>query len=317
VTIYLVGRSLSGLVEWWCCCPAGRDAAGMQQRLLLCPHHKTGTFLSIEFAQVLRAHTNITVTPGSGCAAWDKAGGKLRADYRLVNFVRDPFEWVVSNALYDLRGDETKRYNGLYNTEQIKLRTGKAFGGVTWPPVDVLPTFSQRPCAGSSSCVEPYWAYLSRLRSDARFGSAAVILVTALLLATGPPRIGDFDSGRSRLDELSRSARLAAQDHPRSINVCLDHFMSPDAVEAERTWHALLDVIGLAEAPRELRARIVARMLSNGATKQRHATAGTEARALGERLELLRLAREADARYVGGAYTRLAALVNCSASGRM
>ena len=166
--------------------------------------------------------------------------------------------------------------------------------------------------AAERACVESYWQYLNRLQADAQYGPSSVVLVTGLLLATGPTRTGDFDTARlSQLDELSRSFRRARQDR-HAVNVCLDDFVGVDDGATARAWRNLLDFIGLVEAPRALRERIVARMTSMGTTKARHATARASERFSHERLELLRQAHEADAKYLGGVYARVAAELNCS-----
>lgn len=305
----------------------------------------------MELQSVLRSMAaNLSVQRGVGCLDWQRQIGTKDvprvSDYRLVNFVRDPFELIVSKALYDLRGDESKScLHAGGDKAQLLHRTHEARSGIVWPPAQVVPTVQCH--AGLRCSCESYWEYLSRLERDPRFGRRTVVLVTSLLLAMptqGGQSVGPQVRGLSFLETLAQGARSARLDR-RAVNVCLDDFMTTDA-EIARAWRRLLSFIDPVHdrASAAVHERIVSRMLpapadSTGSTKVvdnatpmrpdekvsssasiaaakvRHATAGIAGRFAPERLALLHQAREMDARYLGGRISRIAAEFNCSGGG--
>ena len=129
--------------------------------------------------------------------------------------MRDPFDLVVSLALYSWRGDEARHGVQRDGPEHRELVARSRGGG--WPPTSVLPLLD---CAGAAAeagaadrACESYGAYLRRL-ADGGGGMRAVVLATAFRVLRDP-----FSA--HILHRLNSSAAAARVD-PAARSVCLE-----------------------------------------------------------------------------------------------
>ena len=124
--------------------------------------------------------------------------------------MRDPFDLVVSLALYSWRGDEAAHGVRLDGPEHRELIARSAGGG--WLSTSVLPLLDCSGTAADRAC-ESYSAYLRRL-ADRGGGMRAVVLATAFRVLRDP-----FSA--HILHRLNSSAAAARVD-PAARSVCLE-----------------------------------------------------------------------------------------------
>ena len=103
----------------------------------------------------------------------------------MLNFVRDPFDLVVSLALYSWRGDEAAHGVRLDGPEHRELVARSAGGG--WPSTSVLPLLDCSGTAADRAC-ESYSAYLRRLADSPKIPTNPdFLLFLGRSPATGEP----------------------------------------------------------------------------------------------------------------------------------
>ena len=304
---------------------------------LVCAHAKTGTYLTqgvVALVAALCGEVLLLERDAVGCNGWMDALGNPPlapppdlpppyaaafaalaakparpppADRRVLNFVRDPFDLVVSLALYSWRGDEARHGVQRDGPEHRELVARSRGGG--WPPTSVLPLLD---CAGAAAeagaadrACESYGAYLRRL-ADGGGGMRAVVLATAFRVLRDP-----FSA--HILHRLNSSAAAARRD-PAARSVCLERFMAGGA-RFRAGWRealAHLDVAPAAIAP------LVARIAAEHDPSSRvtaHMTAPSLAPVGSrERAALIEAAREIDAAWFDGELAALAEHIGCAES---
>jgi len=287
--------------------------------------HKTGTTLASEGGLCLnefldRKDVPIGLNYASRVCGFNFNSVRTR---RLITWTRDPFDWIVSNYMYDRRGDEPlgsrQWFPAMLGDPVVAAGLAASLPGLdlTVLPGEKLAAWLKRLPLTEGLAFE---LFLRMNRPD----------VAAYIKRTDPIH---FPANLGELLQASGGERIGPDAAPSSasrVSVCLEDFMS-DPARTHRTWRAVLRAV----APGGRRSNAARRgavpdaaleqciadhdttasqaTFLNNTKKGRKHPHGTYRTVLPTELDgMLKLARGLDARFFGGEYAHAARKIGCN-----
>mmetsp|Transcript_16273 Transcript_16273/g.49006 ORF Transcript_16273/g.49006 Transcript_16273/m.49006 type:complete len:324 (-) Transcript_16273:50-1021(-) len=305
IVVFAVGRGAREVPAW---CHRSVESVAFFSAI-----HKSGTTLSAKgglcFNAFLdRADVPIGVNnPRTSVICGSNFPAKIS---QSVTWTRDPFDWIVSNYMYDRRGNEENRF---------------WFPAVLGDPVFAadlaasLPGFNYSALPG-----EKFDAWLKRLPLVEGLAFELFLRmnrpdVAAYIKRTDPIH---FPANLGELLQASGGERIGPDAAPSSasrVSVCLEDFMS-DPARTHRTWRNVLQAVAPGAVPDAVLEQCIAdhdttasqaTFLNN--TRSKAHPHGTYRTVSPTELDgMLKMARGLDAGFLGGTYAAAAQRIGCN-----